>query len=45
MSNYTQQKFRLGTLWGQIGGTTPWPSLRSLELPWLGGISPMLVGG
>jgi len=29
MSNYTQQKFRFGTVWGQTGGTTPWPSLRT----------------
>jgi len=28
MSNYTQQKFRLGTAWGQPEGRPLWPSLR-----------------
>jgi len=30
MSNYTRQKFRLGTVWGQTGGRSP---DRPLELP------------
>ena len=29
MSNYTQQKFCLGTVWGKTEGTNPWPSLRT----------------
>jgi len=29
MSSYTQQKFRLGTVWGQIGGTTPLALLKT----------------
>jgi len=42
MSSYTQQKFRLGTVWGQTGGRPPGPPL---ELPLVGGIVPMLLGG
>jgi len=33
MFSYTQQKFRLGTVWGQTGGRPPGPPL---ELLWIG---------
>jgi len=33
MSNYTQQKFRLGTVWGQSGDD---PLALPLNFPWLG---------
>jgi len=43
MSSYTQQKFRLGTVWGQTGETIPGPPL---ELLLVGeGTAPMLLGG
>jgi len=41
MSNYTQEKIRLATVWRQTGDD-PWPSLKNF--PWLGGIAPMLLG-
>jgi len=43
MSNYTQKKFRSGTVWGQIGGRLPWPTLRTFP-GWGGEIAPMLLG-
>jgi len=39
MSNYTQQKFRLRTVWGQTGDDPPGSPL---ELPLVGGIMPMI---
>jgi len=33
MSNYMQQKFPLGTVWGQTGGRPNWTSLRTSP-PW-----------
>jgi len=42
MSNYTQQKFRFGTVWGRLWGQ---PLGTPLELPLVGGIAPMLLGG
>ena len=40
MSNYTRQKFSLGTVWGQTGDglpTFPW------NFPWSGAIATMLL--
>jgi len=44
MFNYTQEKFRFGTVWGQAqtGGRPPGASL---ELLLVGGIAPILLGG
>ena len=41
MSNYTHQKFRLGTVWGRLWGQPLGPPL---ELLLVGGIAPMLLG-
>jgi len=42
MFSYTQQKFRLGTVWGRLGDD---PHGTPLELPLVGGIAPVLLGG
>jgi len=49
-NNYTQEKFRSGSVWGPIGGTTPWPSVitshscgREIAPMFLGGRRPWFI--